>query len=180
MNTHELFDPKHRRGVWIIFAVCVLISIAATVTASLTQRDFGRIDVSNVTYPNNEWGPTIRAKLLKPRGVSEASPAPGVVYIHGYQNNRETSDAYCIEMARRGFVVLEIDALGRGNSGNPVVNGRGELVGCLFDGNYEAMTSDFVFMDDLTRSISVDIRYVLFIADKVDNAESLLRELGLE
>lgn len=66
-----------------------------------------------------------------------------------------------------------------GNSGSPLINGRGELVGCLFDGNYEAMTSDFLFMDDLTRSISVDIRYVLFIADQVDNADNVLEELGV-
>ena len=67
-----------------------------------------------------------------------------------------------------------------GNSGSPVINGRGELVGCLFDGNYEAMTSDFLFMNDLTRSISVDIRYVLFIADRVDGAHNVLEELGVE
>jgi hypothetical protein len=67
-----------------------------------------------------------------------------------------------------------------GNSGSPLLNSRGELVGCLFDGNYEAMTSDFLFMDDLTRSISVDIRYVLFIADRVDGARNLLRELGVD
>jgi len=67
-----------------------------------------------------------------------------------------------------------------GNSGSPVINGRGELVGCLFDGNYEAMTSDYLFMDDLTRSISVDIRYVLFIADRVDGARNVLEELGVE
>jgi hypothetical protein len=67
-----------------------------------------------------------------------------------------------------------------GNSGSPVINGRGELVGCLFDGNYEAMTSDFLFMDDLTRSISVDIRYVLFITDQVDHADNVLKELGLK
>jgi hypothetical protein len=66
-----------------------------------------------------------------------------------------------------------------GNSGSPLVNGRGELVGCLFDGNYEAMTSDFLYMDDLTRSISVDIRYVLFIADRVDGAKNVLEELGV-
>jgi dienelactone hydrolase len=42
-----------------------------------------------------------------------------VVYIHGYQNNRETGDAYCIELAKRGFAVLNIDAIGRGNSGIP-------------------------------------------------------------
>jgi hypothetical protein len=67
-----------------------------------------------------------------------------------------------------------------GNSGSPLINGRGELVGCLFDGNYEAMTSDFIFMNDLTRSISVDIRYVLFIADRVDGARNVLEELGIE
>ncbi len=54
------------------------------------------------------------------------------------------------------------------------------MVGCLFDGNYEAMTSDLLFMDDLTRSISVDMRYVLFIADRVDGARNVLEELGVE
>lgn len=61
----------------------------------------------------------LRAKLLRPVAATPDSPMPGVVYIHGYQNNRETSDAYCIELARRGFVVLNIDAIGRGNSGIP-------------------------------------------------------------
>ena len=74
--------------------------------------------VSNATYLN--WnGIPIRTKLLKPVEASAANPLPGIVYIHGYQNNRETSDAYCIELARRGFVVLNIDAIGRGNSGIP-------------------------------------------------------------
>ncbi len=67
-----------------------------------------------------------------------------------------------------------------GNSGSPVLNANGELVGCLFDGNYEAMTSDFRFEPDLTRSISVDIRYILFIADHVDSAYNVLEELGLK
>ena len=44
---------------------------------------------------------------------------PGVLFVHGYQNNRESGDAYAIELARRGFVVLGIDALGRGNSDVP-------------------------------------------------------------
>ncbi|MGD8627471.1 MAG: S46 family peptidase [bacterium] len=67
-----------------------------------------------------------------------------------------------------------------GNSGSPVVNARGELVGCLFDGTYESMTGDFDFQDDITRSISVDIRYVLFIARYMDHAENVLKELGIE
>jgi hypothetical protein len=101
--------------------------------------------------------------------------------------------ARILELAARGGYDRHIDpALGDvpvnlltthdstgGNSGSPLINGRGELVGCLFDGNYEAMTSDFRFQDDLTRSISVDIRYVLFIADLVDNAQNVLEELNV-
>ncbi len=66
-----------------------------------------------------------------------------------------------------------------GNSGSPVLNGRGELIGLLFDGNYEAMYSDYYFDTELTRSINVDIRYVLFIAEKVDKAFNVLRELTI-
>ncbi len=135
MNTRELFSPKHSLTAWIVFLACLLVSLAGFITASLAQRDFGRVDVSNVTYPNANGIP-IRAKLFAPRGVTAADPAPGVVYIHGYQNNRETSDAYCIEMARRGFVVLEIDAIGRGNSGNP-----GDVDNPAFDPTYGGQTS---------------------------------------
>ncbi len=67
-----------------------------------------------------------------------------------------------------------------GNSGSPTLNGRGELVGLLFDGNYESMIADWDFLPRITRSIHVDIRYVLWIMDKVDHANELLTELGVE
>jgi len=67
-----------------------------------------------------------------------------------------------------------------GNSGSPVLNGRGELVGVLFDGNYEALDSDFFYQPALTRSIHVDIRYVQFIADQVNQADNVLGELGVK
>jgi hypothetical protein len=67
-----------------------------------------------------------------------------------------------------------------GNSGSPVLNGCGELVGVLFDGNYEALGSDFLYQPDLTRSINTDIRYILFIADKVNQAGNILQELTAE
>ncbi len=66
-----------------------------------------------------------------------------------------------------------------GNSGSPVLNGKGEIIGLVFDGNYEAMTSDFVYDPDLTRSISVDIRYVLFITEKLGKAANVMKELGI-
>ncbi len=135
MTTPELFAPRHPLVAWLVFFSCLLLSLAAFVTASLVQQDFGRVEVGNVTYPNANGIP-IRAKLLVPKGLSGSHQGPGIVYIHGYQNNRETSDAYCIELARRGFVVLEIDAIGRGNSGNPGDPGAPD-----FDSSYGGRTS---------------------------------------
>ena len=135
MNTAQLFDPDRRSMAPVVFITCLAVLIGAVVLASLTQKGFGRIAVSNVTYTNFN-GTLIRAKLLKPLSASKSDPAPGIVYIHGYQNNRETSDAYCIELARRGLVVLGIDAIGRGNSGIP-----GELDDPDFDPTYGGKTS---------------------------------------
>ena len=66
-----------------------------------------------------------------------------------------------------------------GNSGSPVINGNGELIGVAFDGNWEAMTGDLVFDPELKRTICVDIRYVLFIIDKYAGATNLIREMKL-
>lgn len=66
-----------------------------------------------------------------------------------------------------------------GNSGSPVINGRGELIGCAFDGNWEAMSGDIAFEDKLQRTIAVDIRYVLFIIDKYAGAKHLIDEMKL-
>jgi dienelactone hydrolase len=118
MNTADLFDPHRRSKAPLVFGACLMVLIGASLLASFTQQGFGKVFVSNVSYLNYN-GIRIRAKLLNPRSAAKSHPAPGVVYIHGYQNNRETSDAYCIELARRGIVVLEIDAIGRGNSGIP-------------------------------------------------------------
>ncbi|MES2387961.1 MAG: S46 family peptidase [Bacteroidota bacterium] len=66
-----------------------------------------------------------------------------------------------------------------GNSGSPVLNARGELLGLAFDGNWEAMSGDIAFEPELQRTISVDIRYVLFIIDKFAGAGHLVKEMVL-
>jgi hypothetical protein len=66
-----------------------------------------------------------------------------------------------------------------GNSGSPVLNARGKLVGIAFDGNYEAMNSDWQYDERLQRTISVDIRFVMFITEKFANAGHILKEMGL-
>ena len=67
-----------------------------------------------------------------------------------------------------------------GNSGSPTLNAKGELVGLLFDGNYESIDSDFLFTPAITRSIHVDAQYMLWVMDAVDGADELIRELGAE
>jgi len=64
-----------------------------------------------------------------------------------------------------------------GNSGSPVINGDGHLIGLAFDGNWEAMSGDIAFEDKLQRTISVDIRYVMFVVDKFAGAQNIIDEI---
>ena len=66
-----------------------------------------------------------------------------------------------------------------GNSGSPIMNARGELIGLAFDGNWESMSSDVMFEPDLQRCINVDIRYVLFVVDKFGGAGWLIDEMDI-
>jgi len=66
-----------------------------------------------------------------------------------------------------------------GNSGSPVLNGKGELIGLAFDGNWEAMSGDVAFEPELQRCISVDIRYVLWIMDIYAGAGHLVEEMDI-
>ena len=66
-----------------------------------------------------------------------------------------------------------------GNSGSPVLNAKGELIGLAFDGNWESMSSDVMFEPDLQRCICVDIRYVLWTVEKMGGATNIINELTL-
>lgn len=84
--------------------------------------------------------------------------------------------------ANKGGVPVDFlsttDIIG-GNSGSPILNGRGEQVGIIFDGNYEGLGNDFFYNDAKGRAIAVDIRYVLFVAEKFGDAGHILKELTI-
>lgn len=66
-----------------------------------------------------------------------------------------------------------------GNSGSPVINGEGQLIGLAFDGNWEAMSGDIVFDAKYKRTINVDIRYVMFLIDKYGDAKNIINEINI-
>jgi hypothetical protein len=66
-----------------------------------------------------------------------------------------------------------------GNSGSPVINGKGELIGLAFDGNYEALSHKIAFDSKLNRTICLDVRYLLFVVDKLGGAKNIIDELQL-
>jgi hypothetical protein len=66
-----------------------------------------------------------------------------------------------------------------GNSGSPVINAKGELIGVAFDGNWEAMSGDLAFENDLQKCINVDIRFVLWVIDKMAGAQNLIDEMTI-
>jgi hypothetical protein len=74
--------------------------------------------------------------------------------------------------------LANIDITG-GNSGSPVINGNGELIGLAFDGNWEAMSGDIAFDKKFKRTICVDVRYVLWCIDVLGGAKNIIDELDI-
>jgi len=86
---------------------------------------------------------------------------------------------YALKDGRMPVAFLTNNDITGGNSGSPVMNGKGELIGTAFDGNWESMSGDIIFEPSLQRCINVDIRYTLFIMDKFGGAGYLLNEMKI-
>ena len=86
---------------------------------------------------------------------------------------------YAMENGKMPVAFLSNNDITGGNSGSPVLNAKGELIGLAFDGNWESMSSDVMFEPALQRCINVDIRYVLFIVEKFGGAKWLVDEMDI-
>ena len=86
---------------------------------------------------------------------------------------------YAMADGKMPLAFLSNNDITGGNSGSPIMNSRGELIGLAFDGNWESMSSDVMFEPELQRCINVDIRYVLFIVDKFGGAGWLIDEMDI-
>ena len=104
--------------------VIVLVSLVAAVLicmvfADLIQKDFGKVVISEGTITLDDLG-ELKYKLYTPAGATADNKAPGVLLLHGYQNDHETSAGYGIELARRGVVVMCLDEFGHGYTDIPM------------------------------------------------------------
>jgi len=93
--------------------------------------------------------------------------------------NAKDFGQYAMKDGRMPVAFLTNNDITGGNSGSPVMNKKGELIGTAFDGNWESMSSDIIFEPSLQRCINVDIRYTLFIMDKFGGAGWLLDEMRI-
>lgn len=93
----------------------------------------------------------------------------------------ETKDfgRYAMANGEMPVCFLTTNDITGGNSGSPVMNGNGELIGSAFDGNWESLSGDLNFDKNLQRTIVVDIRYVLFILDKLGGCKNLIDEMNI-
>lgn len=108
-------------GAVIAFIVCLSITVASVLLASYIESDFGRVDVNQVRIPittNNGINTYVTAKLYIPKGANSGNPAPAVLLLHGYQNDKDTNTAFAMELARRNIVALSMDQFGHGE--NPI------------------------------------------------------------
>ena len=93
--------------------------------------------------------------------------------------NKKDYGRYAMKNGELPTCFLTTNDITGGNSGSPVINGRGELIGCAFDGNWESLSGDINFDNDLQRCIAVDIRYVLFIIEKLGGCQRLINEMTI-
>lgn len=93
--------------------------------------------------------------------------------------NAKDYGEYALANGEMPVAFISTNDITGGNSGSPVLNAKGELIGTAFDGNWEAMSGDIEFEQNLQRTISVDIRYTLFIVEKFAGAKNLIDELTI-
>jgi hypothetical protein len=150
---------------------------------STLRVTFGRVSgVDAKGHDGDCWKPftTLAGIVQKNQGKGDFdAPARELDAIRALREGKTTPFASAVLGDVPVDFLSTVDTTG-GNSGSPTLNGRGELVGLLFDGTYDTIASDFLYDPVYTRSISVDVRYLLWTMAEVDGATRLLEEMGVK
>ncbi|MGV9014065.1 MAG: S46 family peptidase [Flavobacteriales bacterium] len=162
------------------------------------------VEAMRAKDPQKMWYPNANSTERLTYGIAnDYSPADAVHYdlattqLGILQKEDNTNDEFVVPQREHDLLVekdfgryanadgslpicfLSENDITGGNSGSPVINGNGELIGIAFDGNWEAMSGDISYEPELQRTISVDIRYVLWVIDKYAGATHLVDEMTL-
>ena len=208
LNRDELFaaDPALELASSLFVLYRTLYENVAVAESKFGEGHRKYIDGLMKMNPTKAWASDANFTIRLTYGnVLPYSPADGVIYKHyttldGVMAKEDPSNPVEFTVPERlkelyhakdygryadkegnmpiGFLV-NCDITG-GNSGSPVLNAKGQLIGLAFDGNWEAMSGDVAFEPELQRTIAVDIRYVLFIIEKYGNAKWLVDELTIK
>ncbi|MFX1250107.1 MAG: alpha/beta hydrolase [Promethearchaeota archaeon] len=108
----KLRKLKKNERWFILFAA---IMVASAVVGHLLQNDFGSIHIQTIKIVD-ENGYAVIGKLYRPIGATQSNPLPGVLLLHGFNNDKDTEAPAALELARRGFVALSLSQLGHGDS----------------------------------------------------------------
>ena len=208
LNRDELFaaDPALELASSLYALYSALYENVAAAENKFDEGHRKYIDGLMKMNPTKAWASDANFTIRLTYGnVLPYSPADGVIYKHyttldGVMAKEDPSNPVEFTVPERlkelyrakdygryadkegnmpiGFLV-NCDITG-GNSGSPVLNAKGQLIGLAFDGNWEAMSCDVAFEPELQRTIAVDIRYVLFIIEKYGNAKWIVDELTIK
>jgi pimeloyl-ACP methyl ester carboxylesterase len=119
-----MFKKLKEDKVILSLVICILITLISAFLSAGFQDDFGRIDVQIINF-NASTGDRLVGKLYRPVSATQNTPAPGILALHGFNNDKDVERPGAIELARAGFVVLSLDQAGHGDSG-------GSLLGEMF------------------------------------------------
>ena len=110
MNILGVLDWKKQ-----FFLLCLVLIGSSALLAYSIQNDFGSIDVDYIRIVDED-GMAVTGKLYRPMTATEDSPAPGVLLLHGMNNDKDTEGPAALELARRGIVTLALDEISHGDS----------------------------------------------------------------
>ena len=207
-NRDELFaqDPALELASSLFMLYRALYDDVAVAETKFGEGHRKYIDGLMKMNPNKAWASDANFTIRLTYGnVLPYSPADGVIYKHyttldGVMAKEDPTNPVEFTVPERLKELYHAKEYGQyadksgnmplaflvncditgGNSGSPVMNNKGQLIGLAFDGNWEAMSGDVAFEPELQRTIAVDIRYVLFIIEKYGNAKWLIDELTIK
>lgn len=121
---------KTSNGAWKLLAICLAVILVASCTGSFLARSGGRVEIRNIAFDRR--GALLTAELYTPKHVCSEDSLPAVLLAHGGGVSNGVMGGFAQELARRGFVVLNVNAYGAGTSENPPADETGAAPGALW------------------------------------------------